>query len=206
MCLATGVLVAEIIIKQLNTALIFVVYGDAVQKKVISISDLKCVRLVGEGNLRINLFISAPEYYSKWTLWISFCLNTFEWSISRAHITLVKFYAQNYIMKIIWFVVIIVLLVNFTLIESARVWSTASFRRRPSLYVRRRFYRPKSTSIYRNYGSWTSEDKSKTKTLVDVPPRPDHSLLMNNPKRLNYLASVKNKETKSNVGRILSGG
>ena len=65
MRLATGVLVTEIIIKQLNTALIFVVYGDAVHKKVISISDLKCVRLVGEENLRISLFISALEYYLK---------------------------------------------------------------------------------------------------------------------------------------------
>lgn len=96
-------------------------------------------------------------------------------------------------MKINWFFVVILLLANFTLIESVN--------RKPSLYVRRRIYRPKSGST-RYFGFQKIEAKKNDWIETPPPVSPDRSL--NNAKRLNYLATHK-KEVKSNIGRILSG-
>lgn len=108
-------------------------------------------------------------------------------------------------MKLSWLFVVVLLLANFTLIESARGALGAGLRRRPNPYVRRRFYRPKSGS-YRRYYTMEKIESKNQKARVETPPQasPDVTRSLHYVRRLNYLAANK-KEGKSNIGRILSG-
>lgn len=101
--------------------------------------------------------------------------------------------------KIYWLFVIILLFMNFTLIESIRGYGRA-FRNRQYRHNRRYIYRPKSRS---SLGQYYEPEKIETKNHVYVERAklPDP---MQNEKRLNYLATNK-KEGRSNIGRLLSG-
>lgn len=113
----------------------------------------------------------------------------------------------NVKMKITWFFIFVLLLfVNFTLIESFRAAMGHRHRNRQRLYVRR-YYRPKSGSTFRKYFVLEKGDainQNANKWVETSPPiSPDHPS-MQEAKRLNYLASNK-KGARSNIGRLLSG-
>lgn len=97
-----------------------------------------------------------------------------------------------------WFFVVVLLVANFTLIESFKGWYRSLHNRSP--YVRRRLYRPRSTP--RKYFAREKIEAKNQKAWVETPPPPHRS--MQYEKRLNYLAANKNGG-KSNIGRILSG-
>lgn len=107
-------------------------------------------------------------------------------------------------MKIERLFVIIFLLVGFTLTESVMMGGGGrmGYTGRARTYNRRKLYRPRTS--YTSYGTWQGpkENDFKEKFIVPLPP-PDRSL-MENPKRLEYLAANR-KEGKSNIGRVLSG-
>ncbi len=106
--------------------------------------------------------------------------------------------------KIIWFFVFVVLLVNITPIESKRMGGMGGggSRKQPSFHIGRGFYHNRH-----GYGSGTSynpsENMEKTgyEYVLPLPPVPRE--LMENPKRLKYLAENKNKG-KSNIGKALT--
>lgn len=107
-------------------------------------------------------------------------------------------------MKISWFFVVILLLTNFTLIESLKAMATGrrSYKQNRSI-GRRRFYRPKSGST-RYYAFQKTESKNR-KAWAETPSSPAlPDRAMEYAKRLNYLAANKNTG-KSNIGRLLSG-
>lgn len=167
----------------------------------ISISNSKRDRLVGKEAPKISL-LSAPEY-------IVNTLNQFLFEHNRVRTFPVHIWdlSSFYIMKISLFFVVILLLVNFTLIESVmmRGATGAGLRGRSQMNTRRRFYRPKSSSSYRQYYRLSSAEANEfnANKFVEAPRPPDRSL-MENPKRLKFLAANK-KQGKSNIGRLLSG-
>lgn len=110
----------------------------------------------------------------------------------------------NIKMKIKWFFVVVLLFVNFTLIECLRGVMSPPYRARQRLYTRR-YFRNKYRSTPRKYFIVENGDAGNANKWVEpLPPiSPDHPS-MQQAKRLNYLASNK-KGAKSNIGRLLSG-
>lgn len=105
-------------------------------------------------------------------------------------------------MKIKCLFVVVLLFVNFTLIESLR-----GVRHRTTQHlVVRRHYLNKPRLKSRQYFTAGNGDAENTNKWVEpLPPiSPDHPS-MQQAKRLNYLASNK-KGARSNIGRVLSGG
>ncbi len=104
--------------------------------------------------------------------------------------------------KIIWFFVFIVLLVNITPIESTRIGG-AGLRKKPSIWTRRYFKNRRygSGTKYANYIPPEAMETTGDKWVQ--PLAPVSRDLMENPKRLKYLAENKNGG-KSNIGRALT--